>query len=700
MSGFKLIAIRPLEGNNPDILKKIKEGVLYRFYNEYKFINESGLEIKEGEREYEVSEIINVNPLPINLYLDKPNINISAIVGKNGSGKSSLLELLYGFCLCLSQNQIKMIDELERLRKTNKWEFIQNLFDTLSLEIFYQRNIQVEGTTKTEIRSIKYINGVETHFIFNSKREKYNYPFNLHQFCYSIAINYSLYGLNENFSPWLSPMFHKNDGYQAPLVINPYRIDGNIDINRENELANYRLIQNIVESKEKEYHIINGQKTNEILFSFEPKNLKTIHWNNKKIDINNEILKIESNIGKSIYDLFNSIIKKINVDRGLNFKEITKEQIGEFRSIRNTGIDQKVSEYYDGKNTNYGSFLHFCFIEYIFRKIFKILTLDIGRQSYLSGNDRNELIFDFTYVGIYRKILNIFKDRSHVTLKLRQMLFITDNSLFYTDWGISTDSDNKNYFAFNKRLKLNDLQSYFDSINEKADGLEFVPGGIFKPKVLINREIATYNNDKIELLSSGEQQFIFTIHTILYHLRNINSVDESGQNEKILYENINLIFDEIELCFHPEFQRVFIKNLIENIESLKIPKIKNINVIFSTHSPFILSDIPSQNILKLIDGEPQQYDENEQTFGANIHDLLANDFFLSDTTGEFVTSKVNSIINFYYKVCKADKDEILNLKKEFILSKPNFEFIINNIGEKVTKAILNNHFEFIKEKLG
>lgn len=38
--------------------------------------------------------------------------------------------------------------------------------------------------------------------------------------------------------------FIKNDGYQTPIVINPYRVEGNIDINVEYLLAQSRLILN------------------------------------------------------------------------------------------------------------------------------------------------------------------------------------------------------------------------------------------------------------------------------------------------------------------------------------------------------------------------------------------------------------------------------------------------------------------------
>jgi len=110
------------------------------------------------------------------------------------------------------------------------------------------------------------------------------------------------------------------------------------------------------------------------------------------------------------------------------------------------------------------------------------------------------------------------------------------------------------------------------------------------------------------------------------------------------------------LYHHPEMQRTYISRLLKGIEALKLKKIKSINIILSTHSPFILSDIPSKNILRLGKEEgltSKGILSDTQTFGANIHDLLANDFFLkSGFMGEFAKSKINEVINFMnHKKC-------------------------------------------------
>lgn len=70
---------------------------------------------------------------------------------------------------------------------------------------------------------------------------------------YTIVINYSHYAYNSleyqseimgryKKKFWIEALFHKNDGYRTPIVLNPFRERGNIDINVETELAEQRSI--------------------------------------------------------------------------------------------------------------------------------------------------------------------------------------------------------------------------------------------------------------------------------------------------------------------------------------------------------------------------------------------------------------------------------------------------------------------------
>mgnify|MGYP000433394873 CR=1 FL=1 len=89
--------------------------------------------------------------------------------------------------------------------------------------------------------------------------------------------------------------------------------------------------------------------------------------------------------------------------------------------------------------------------------------------------------------------------------------------------------------------------------------MENVPLGMFTLDLKINNKY--FLND----LSSGEQQLIHSIHTVLYHLYNLNSVHENGVTKREYeYKNVNLIFDEIELYFLPQYEKV-IKNHVTGL---------------------------------------------------------------------------------------------------------------------------------------
>jgi hypothetical protein len=131
-----------------------------------------------------------------------------------------------------------------------------------------------------------------------------------------------------------------------------------------------------------------------------------------------------------------------------------------------------------------------------------------------------------------------------------------------------------------------------------------------------------------ETLSSGEKQQIYSISSILYHLDNLNSAKEDQLNvNRIHYENVNVILEEIELYYHPELQQQFVKFLIDGLNQMNLENIKSIHVQVVTHSPYVLSDIPRTNVLALKKDEEQPI-TGLRTFGANIHDMLKDSFFL------------------------------------------------------------------------
>lgn len=254
---------------------------------------------------------------------------------------------------------------------------------------------------------------------------------------------------------------------------------------------------------------------------------------------------------------------------------------------------------------------------------------------------------------------DIINEKSHVTLKLRQtlyfMLYNRNNAILRKTF--KDDSDVKSSF-----------DDYYRSIfplrkEYGLDLIELLPPPIFKWDILVERDDKEFPS---QYLSSGERQRLYCLSSVLYNLRNLDSI-ASGN---IQYRYVNLIFEEIELYFHPAYQQGFIKFLLEQIAALGLRHIKGINVCFVTHSPFILSDIPRSNVIFLEDGEPVEHMQ-ENTFGANIHALLQHGFLLEGVTmGTFAKDKINQLFKRLNKgeVTEEMYQEILLVGEPYIRS--------------------------------
>jgi len=172
-------------------------------------------------------------------------------------------------------------------------------------------------------------------------------------------------------------------------------------------------------------------------------------------------------------------------------------------------------------------------------------------------------------------------------------------------------------------------------------------------------------------------------------------------------ENLFIIFDEIENSFHPLWQKNFIYIIINFIK--KIKDINKINLIFLSHSPFIISDLPKENIIfldkdengkcKVIDG----LNEKKETFGANIHTLLSDSFFMEDgLIGKFAENKINEVIKYLNEETseiKTDEEaqKIINIIGEPILKKELQRMLDSKKLEKINEKI--NEINEIKEKI-
>lgn len=607
---FKLLAIRPLKNCNTRFLKNLKEDKIYQFYKEYTFnIDDNG----------EVISIEKKPSVPENLYDVSPDlkVNISALVGKNGSGKSSLLELFYATCFVIASKEgILNNPNTEKISEEKKEE-IEKIYKDLKVEVYYEK--------ENNLYKISF-SGSEIKY-FQLKGEEWLKIDDKENFFYSIAINYSLYGLNEEFlGEWISALFHKNDGYQTPLVINPYRVSGNINVNSELHLAQTRLMTNILLTNNKE--VLAGKEIEKVIFEIDANK-----FNDERI---NELAK--------------------NIDISFIYKQIYGE---------NEGNSKELPNYEDVPNDK-------LLKNYIIFKIEKICRVYKDYQGINPFDDKK---------NVSEEVLKKLKeDKSHITLKLRQVL-----NLIHFNF-LKNDDQSK----WNEQNGIHQFEIHIDNLINRIKDVkniskeELIPIGCHRFTIKIKNDKENENSSsEMSTLSSGEQHLVHTTQSVLYHILNVNSVHNSKINKK-KYHYINIIFDEIELYFHPEYQRKFIFELLEKLKNVEknIEYIKGINILFCTHSPFILSDIPSENTLRLENGNIMGEQNSNNSFAANMHDLLADGFFLSEEgfMGEFAKKKIKSLINFLDGNDEWNKENALDF--------------INMIGEPMLRETLRElYFE-------
>jgi hypothetical protein len=161
-------------------------------------------------------------------------------------------------------------------------------------------------------------------------------------------------------------------------------------------------------------------------------------------------------------------------------------------------------------------------------------------------------------------------------------------------------------------------------------------------------------------------------------------------------KNILIVIDEVELSLHPKWQKTVVSEIIKLCEKITN---KKIHIIISSHSPFLISDLPKENVIFLKDGK-QDKTVNINPFGANIHTLLSHGFFMEGgLMGEFAKGKIEEIKKFYQIVTKCKKRNKLNVQREEKLNtyyfdkKEKFEQIHSIIGEPFLKTIIGNYLD-------
>lgn len=141
-------------------------------------------------------------------------------------------------------------------------------------------------------------------------------------------------------------------------------------------------------------------------------------------------------------------------------------------------------------------------------------------------------------------------------------------------------------------------------------------------------------------LSSGELEMLNLLSRLYYGITLLPQKIHSKEALRLL------LLDEAEIGFHPEWQRQYVKIITEFMNYMMVKGGVDFQIVVTSHSPIILSDLPVSciNFLHREGGATYLKTDESQTFGENVFQLYRRAFFMKDgLVGEFAISKLKYI---------------------------------------------------------
>ncbi len=397
------------------------------------------------------------------------------------------------------------------------------------------------------------------------------------------------------------------------------------------------------------------------------------------------------------YNIVNilQLLSSINIDKVLNIKIPNKIILHVFTEKDNIILGIKDTVIY-GIHKGLDPFLtkafqyHNSILEHTEKKDVKYLVtfmlcyylLDLINMSYIEKIDWDldkfkECINNVNYYETYTNTLETFVKiiipirQEQIKLKKPTLTYSLDYIInqIYKITGILNDLSKIDDSKIRYYGKPNRFEIELNFIENKKDIFPLLLK-MFKNEEYFSHEI--YSIDWYGM-SEGEMNILKTLAKLSYFIQRKQRYFEKT-------ETLLVLIDEVDSSLHPDLARRFINLLIRVTELF----LKNYNVkvqyILSTHSPFLVSDIPKENCVFLKKDSKNlisSHSFNENTFCGNIYTLLNNAFFMNDYSGEFARKNIENVVN----IISQNK---YSQNKEYV------DYVLSIIGEPIIKKTILN----------
>ena len=215
------------------------------------------------------------------------------------------------------------------------------------------------------------------------------------------------------------------------------------------------------------------------------------------------------------------------------------------------------------------------------------------------------------------------------------------------------------YFASNKSIRI---PCEFETQNEAV--VNFLHKYDFYLETRNNEgnnSISEILEVKLPKMSEGQRVFLDIVAKAITAIYKINPKD-----------SLVLMVDEPDRALHPELARKFIAVLLEKVKACKD---RNVQIVLSSHSPFIVTDILPEGVYSIKEVSGKRIISNKKdTYATNIYSLLMDSFMLENTFGQYSYQKLQDIIKLLKEQKNVSEEELERSK-----------MIIDRVGEKTIK---------------
>lgn len=660
----------------------------------YNFGSELIFTFKPSDKPGENELIVEENELYIkgffNVYSNEKIVNITAVVGRNGVGKTSFLRAIKN--LFIDEGITALRDDNGNLYGEKRILVIKNGEE---YEIIYHKDlisaVKAPAGEKYKIKYTKYGNSKElnekTAKVVKAAKHSILKETSCVYFSYAFDNNYYVYKTLEDrkyYDISTKGLLNQIEDQTKPSNTYSYAEPNHL-INRDNRFNIGFIREYSASENKKRLKLLSSPEGSKFIKDrgFFPTNaylnldyLLHRRENFRYLDFNEEkhLLRSERNrkkfnkIENYIYDYIENMYSDVDcedllllakqtylrrimdsyledVDRLIFFSESKQFLIDEFREIPikdliNIKSIIRLMDYYDR----------------MVRKTLKVFSsrkesMGILNYDHLSNLTRS-----------YKNFIKFFTDN----LLIKSSLI---NVIKGTTTLAKTTEDEQEAFAISAgiiEVKLNSrgialLQNFLDKYNAISTGSDFV-------KV------------EWEDFSTGEDA-LFGIYSRFLSL-----------SEKTKDENVVILLDEVEHSLHPEWQRSIIYDLIRFLQ-LAFKDSKTIQIIIATNVPFIIADIPTRNIIYLekFNGKAKVIKKEGQTFASNIHSLLMSNFFMETTIGSLSEKKIKDLVSIFEET--SENKSVANKNKvERYYSQEEINKTIKTIGEPIIRNKLESKY--------